>query len=87
MSFIANGNDVCKKEWQIVEISPTKKYFCKKSKSLKTKKEHKQNINPDQPEGIKTQQAEAVFNQISGQRNKNYPGLISLLQGFQKCIA
>merc|ERR1712062_771124 len=27
-----------------------KKYFCKKSKSLKTKKEPKQNINPDKPE-------------------------------------
>ena len=35
----------------------------------------------------KTQQAEAVFNKISGPRNKNYPGLISMLQGFQKCIA
>jgi len=50
-SLKANGNDVSKREWQIVEISPTKKYFCKKSKSLKTKKEPKQNINPDKPEG------------------------------------
>ena len=33
------------------------------------------------------QQAEAVFNEILGPRNKNYPGLISMLQGFQKCIA
>ena len=33
------------------------------------------------------QQAEAVFNKISGPRNKNYPGLISMLQGSQKCIA
>ena len=54
MSFIAYGNDVCKKEWQIVEISPTKKYFRKKSKSLKTKKEPKQNINPDKHKGIKS---------------------------------
>jgi len=50
-SLKANGNDVSKREWQIAEISPTKKYFCKKSKSLKTKKEPKQNINPDKPEG------------------------------------
>ena len=35
----------------------------------------------------KAQQAEAVFNKISGPRNKNYPDLISMLQGFQKCIA
>ena len=34
-----------------------------------------------------TQQAEAVFNKIADPRNKNYPGLISMLQGFQKCIA
>ena len=33
------------------------------------------------------QQAEAVFNKISGPRNKNHPVLISMLQGFQKCIA
>ena len=33
------------------------------------------------------QQAEAIFNKISGPRNENYPGLISMLQGFQKCIA
>ena len=33
------------------------------------------------------QQAEAVFNKVSGSRNKKYPGLISMLQGFQKCIA
>ena len=34
-----------------------------------------------------SQQAEADFNKISGPRNKNYPGLISMRQGFQKCIA
>ena len=33
------------------------------------------------------QWAEVDFNKISGPRNKNYPGLISMLQGFQKCIA
>ena len=33
------------------------------------------------------QQVEAVFNRISGSRNKNYSGLINTLQGFQKCIA
>ena len=54
MPFIANGNDVCKKEWQIVEISPTKKYFNKKSKSLETKKGPKQKKNPEKPEGIKS---------------------------------
>ena len=37
-----------------MEISPTKKYFRKRSKSLKTMKEPKQNINPDKPEGIKS---------------------------------
>ena len=36
---------------------------------------------------LTAQQAEAVFNEISGPRNKNYPGLISMLQGFQNCIA
>ena len=34
-----------------------------------------------------SQQAEAVFDKISGPRNKNYPGFISMLQRFQKCIA
>ena len=33
------------------------------------------------------QQAETVFNKILGPSNKKYPGLISMLQGFQKCIA
>ena len=32
------------------------------------------------------QQAEAVFNKIFGPSNKNYPGLISMLQGFKKYI-
>ena len=34
-----------------------------------------------------SKQAEAVFNRISGTSNKTYPRLISMLQGFQKCIA
>ena len=34
-----------------------------------------------------TQQAEAVFDKISGTINITYPGLISMLQGFLKCIA
>ena len=34
-----------------------------------------------------SQQVEAVFNKISDSRNKNHPGLVSLCQGFQKCIA
>ena len=36
---------------------------------------------------ILSQQAEAIFNKILDSRNKTYPGLISMLQGFQKCIA
>ena len=32
-------------------------------------------------------QAEAVFNKIANSINKNYPGLIGMLQGLQKCIA
>ena len=36
---------------------------------------------------LTAQQTEAVFNKISGPKNKNYPELISMLQGFQKCIA
>ena len=31
--------------------------------------------------------AEAVFDKISDTRNKTYLGLISMPQGFQKCIA
>ena len=38
-------------------------------------------------EHSRTQQVEAVFNKISGPSNKNYPGLLSMLQGFHKCIA
>ena len=72
MSFVANGNDVSKREWQIVEISPTKKYFCKKSKSLKTKKEPKQNINPDKPEGIKS--IAKLFSELELPRTVN-PGM------------
>ena len=34
-----------------------------------------------------SQQAEAIFDKILGPRNKNYPRLISMLKGFQKCIA
>ena len=34
-----------------------------------------------------SQEAEVVFNKISGTSNKNYSGLISMLQEFQKCIA
>ena len=37
--------------------------------------------------GCKTQQTEAVFNKILGTKNKTYPGLFSMLQGLQKCIA
>ena len=34
-----------------------------------------------------SQQAQAIFDKILGPRNKNYPGLISMSQGFQKYIA
>ena len=34
-----------------------------------------------------TQKAEAILNKISNNINKTYIGLISVLQGFQKCIA
>ena len=34
-----------------------------------------------------SQKADAVFDKILGTINKTYPGLISILQGFQKCIA
>ena len=34
-----------------------------------------------------TQRAEAILNKISNSINKTYTGLISVLQGFQKCIA
>ena len=33
------------------------------------------------------QRAEAILNKISNNINKTYIGLISVLQGFQKCIA
>ena len=33
------------------------------------------------------QQAEAIFNKFSDPDIKSYPGLISMLQEFQKCIA
>ena len=32
------------------------------------------------------QQAEAFFDKILDTINETYPGLISMLQGFQKCI-
>ena len=34
-----------------------------------------------------TQRAEEILNKISNNINKTYTGLISVLQGFQKCIA
>ena len=34
-----------------------------------------------------TQRAEAILNKISNIINKTHTGLISVLQGFQKCIA
>ena len=34
-----------------------------------------------------TQRAEAILNKISNNINEIYTGLISVLQGFQKCIA
>ena len=34
-----------------------------------------------------TQRAKAILNKISNIINKTYTGLISVLQGFQKCIA
>ena len=34
-----------------------------------------------------TQQVDAVFNKVSDPDIKNYLGLISMLQAFQKCIA
>ena len=37
--------------------------------------------------GAVSQWAEADFNKILGTIYKTYPGLISILQGFQKCIA
>ena len=33
-----------------------------------------------------SQQAEAISNKVLGPRNKNYPGVISMLQGFQQFI-
>ena len=47
----------------------------------------KNNTKSQSNDDINTQLAEAVFDKISGSRNKNYPGLISMPQGFQKCIA
>ena len=35
----------------------------------------------------KSQRAEAILNKISNIINKIHTGLISVLQGFQKCIA
>ena len=35
----------------------------------------------------KAQLADVVFYKILGTINKTYPGIISMLQGFQKCIA
>ena len=35
----------------------------------------------------KIQWAESAFDKILGTINKTYTGLISMLQGFQKCIA
>ena len=34
-----------------------------------------------------SQRAEEILNKISDNINKTYTGLISVLQGFQKCIA
>ena len=34
----------------------------------------------------KTKRAEEILNKISNNNNKTYIGLISVLQGFQKCI-
>ena len=48
---------------------------------------NKQNDNVDQESTCIPQQAEADFDKISGPRNKKYPGLISMSQGFEKCIA
>ena len=39
------------------------------------------------PETYEAQRAEAILNQISNNINKTYIRLISVLQGFQKCIA
>ena len=36
---------------------------------------------------IDAQYAKIKFSSKSKARNKTYPGLISMLQGFQKCIA
>ena len=36
---------------------------------------------------LRTQRAEAVFDKIISTINKTYPGLISMIHGFQKCIA
>ena len=35
----------------------------------------------------RAQRAEEILNKISNNINKTYTGLISVLQGFQKCIA
>ena len=46
--------------------------------------------NLKQLSGLKidrSQRAEAKLNKISNNINKTYTGLISVLQGFQKCIA
>ena len=37
--------------------------------------------------GYISQRAEAILNEFSNNINKTYTGLISVLQGFQKCIA
>jgi len=37
--------------------------------------------------GNLAQRAEEILNKISNNINKTYAGLISVLQGFQKCIA
>ena len=47
----------------------------------------KTNTKSQSNDDINKQLAEAAFDKISGSRNKTYPGLISMLQRIQKCIA
>ena len=61
--------------------------------SMELEQGNRVNINEGQPiipqHGIFntiTQKAEVILNKISNNINKTHTGLISVLQGFQKCI-
>ena len=48
------------------------------------KQEHKTTLVP-KPNQATPQNAEVIFNKISGTKKKIYVGFISILQGFQRC--